>query len=197
MSTDKENNTPLNRATYMQEYYRHNKDRILAQRKRRYQNDEEYRDKRNQMRRKTRQVNNERMVIQSVDLDTEKEIIEEVSHLCNMKVLHPQERHRFAVCRMFSLSNTAMALGVEKTKLDHWIYLKKIPEPRYRNKQNWRLYTEDEVLAMKNAFAWHRRHCRNNNYVFRLNKKLMDRIDEKFSKLVGGVKPERFAENDE
>lgn len=186
MSTDNLN-TSKSRSEYMRDYYKENKQRILNQRKRRYQNDESYRDKLNESRRKSRVINSEPQVIQSVGINTEEEQEVEVAHLCKMRVLNPHDRNQSAVCKMYSLSGAALLIGVEKEKLAHWLYMDRLPQPRYRNKNNWRLYTQYEVDVLKRYFTAHRRWCRANNYTFRLTQDLQDKITAKFDQLIGGV----------
>lgn len=195
MSTDEK--SPLNRGSYMQEYYRKNKARILSQRRNRYQKDQEYRESLNHSRRLSRQLQTEPVKVQSVDIDTEQEKEIDVAHLCKMRVLNPNDKSQSAVVKMYSLSGTALALGIEKYKIESWLYNKKLPLPRYRNKQNWKLYTEDEVEILQKCFLYHRRQCQNNNYQFRLTKALREKIDNRFSVLVGGLNPERYENNDE
>ena len=113
-----------------------------------------------------------------------------------MRVLHPKDNNLSAVVSMYTLGDTALALGVEKHKVDHWVYMKKLPQPRYRNKSNWRLYTEDELDIIKRYFLLYRRKFRNNNYTFRLTKEMSEKIQESCSKLVGGLLPTRFEESD-
>ena len=199
MSTDNEQKRSKTtiRSDYMRDYYRENKQRILDQRKRRYQNDHEYREKLNNSRRKTRVLMSEPQKIQSVGLNTEEEREVEVAHLCLMRVLNPKDRGLSVVCKMYSMSGAALMCGVEKDKLLHWLYKDKLPQPRYRSASNWRLYTEYEVAILKRYFKMHRTWCRANNYAFRMNKDLSDKIQNKFDELLGGVDPKDYeAHND-
>lgn len=198
MSTDKEQKVPTTqRSDYMRDYYRQNKDRILNQRKRRYQNDGEYRDKLNNSRRRTRILINEPQIIQSAGIDTEQEKEVEVAHLCLMRVLNPKDRAQSAVCKMYSIAGAALMAGVEKDKLIHWLYLGKLPQPLYRNDKNWRLYTEYEVAALKRIIKSHRLWCRANNYSFRMSQDLQEKIAKRFSQLVGGVEPDAYEVHDD
>ena len=182
-----------NRSGYMQDYYRKNKERILGQRQRRYRSDPEYRKKVNESRRLSRQIKAAPEIIQSAGVNTEEEIMPVAT---KMRVLHPKDNKLSAVVSMYTLGDTALALGVEKHKVDHWVYMKKLPQPRYRNKSNWRLYTEDELDIIKRYFLLYRRKFRNNNYTFRLTKEMSEKIQESCSKLVGGLLPTRFEESD-
>tara|TARA_Y100001973_G_C5160008_1_gene312989 strand:- start:328 stop:891 length:564 start_codon:yes stop_codon:yes gene_type:complete len=180
-----------NRSGYMQEYYRKNKERILDQRKRRYASDDEYREKVNESRRLSRNIKSAPQIIQSAGVNTEEENMPVPT---KMRVLHPEDKSLSAIVSMYTLGDAALAIGVEKHKIDHWVYMKKLPQPRYRNKSNWRLYTEDELDIIKRFFIIYRRKFRNNNYTFRLTKELSNKINEACGKLVGGLLPVRFEE---
>ena len=181
-----------NRAGYMQDYYRKNKERILVQRQRRYNSDPEYRKKVNESRRLSRQIKLAPEIIQSAGVNTEEENMPVAT---KMRVLHPQDNTLSAVVSMYTMGDVALALGVEKHKIDHWVYMKKLPHPRYRNKSNWRLYTEDELDIIKRYFLLYRRKFRNNNYSFRLTKEMSEKIQDSCSLLVGGLLASRFEES--
>ena len=95
---------------------------------------------------------------------------------------------------MYTMSGTAQKIKVKKEKLIHWIYLEKLPNARYRNASNWRLFTEFEVEIMQKAFAKFRRKATQNNYRFKLDKELTDYINNKFADLIGGIPVESFTE---
>ena len=176
----------------MQDYYRKNKERILVQRQRRYNSDPEYRKKVNESRRLSRQIKLAPEIIQSAGDNTEEENMPVAT---KMRVLHPQDNTLSAVVSMYTMGDVALALGVEKHKIDHWVYMKKLPQPRYRNKSNWRLYTEDELDIIKRYFLLYRRKFRNNNYSFRLTKEMSEKIQDSCSLLVGGLLASRFEES--
>ena len=111
-----------NRSGYMQDYFRKNKERILGQRQRRYRSDPEYRKKVNESRRLSRQIKAAPEIIQSAGVNTEEEIMPVAT---KMRVLHPKDNNLRAVVSMYTLGDTALALGVEKHKVDHWVYMKK------------------------------------------------------------------------
>lgn len=192
MSTD---STPNNRSGYMNSYYRKNKERILAQRKRRYQSDAEYRDRLNNQRRMSRRLNQEPQVYQSADVDEStdhKEI--DMSLITKMRVLHPNDRSLSCVCDMHTIKSLAYSLNVEKRKIDAWLAQDKLPQPRYRNDRNWRLYTEYEVKAMESAFKKARKVAKLNNYAFRLTQEVRKNIEMKFSNFVGGIPEDQYEE---
>mgnify|MGYP003951704167 CR=1 FL=1 len=192
MSTeDTPKSSRSNRNSYMQDYYKKNKDHILNQRSRRYKSDKDFRDRINLSRRKTRYLNNHDEKVQSVDYLKE---IEVNVAKTKMRVIHPTDRTKSAVVNMYTLGDTALALGVDKNKLDNWLYRKALPQPIYRNKSNWRLYTEDQVQIMQQQFLTHKKQARKNNYTFRLTEDLQKIIKDKFSNLVGGINETNYEE---
>lgn len=192
MSTDSK---PNNRSSYMSSYYRKNKERILAQRKRRYQSDADYRDRLNEQRRMSRRLNQEPQVYQSADVDestSNKEI--DMTLITKMRVLHPTDRSLSCVCDMHTLKSLSYSLNVEKRKIDAWLAQDKLPQPRYRNDRNWRLYTEYEVKAMESVFKKARKEAKLNNYTFRLTQEVRKNIERKISSLVGGIPVDNYEE---
>ena len=178
--------TSNNKLKYNREYYHKNKNRIKEQKKKRYKNDADYRDELNLKRRKARSV-----IDQNTNIIDETEV--EVAYDCVMKVLSPDES-KSCICKMYTMSGTAQKMKINKEKLVHWIYLEKIPNARYRNPSNWRLFTEFEVEIMRKAFAKFRKKATINNYRFKLTKELTEYINQEFSSLVGGIPAEHFKE---
>jgi hypothetical protein len=176
--------TSDNKLKYNRAYYAKNKERIREQKKKRYQSDAEYRESLNLKRRKSRPL------IDTTLVDGKEE---EVAYDCVMKVLSPDQT-KSCVCKMYTMSGTAQKIKVKKEKLIHWIYLEKLPNARYRNASNWRLFTEFEVEIMQKAFAKFRRKATQNNYRFKLDKELTDYINNKFADLIGGIPVESFTE---
>lgn len=196
MSTD---NTSGKRSRYMNSYYRKNKERILAQRKRRYASDDSYRDKLNEQRRQGRRRKQEPEVYQSSEVNSEAErdgdkVMEFTSR---MKVIHPYERGLSCICVMHTIKSTAFAVNVDKRKLEGWLAQSNVPRPRYRNHRNWRLYTEFEVKQMELCFKKYRKKAKLNNYVFRLTKEVKEDLENRFKNLVGGIPSESYEADDE
>ena len=180
------------RNSYMQDYYKKNKEHILNQRSRRYKSDKDFRDRINLSRRKARRLNNHDEKVQSVDYLKKVEVTVAKT---KMRVIHPTDRTKSAIVNMYTLGDTALALGVDKNKLDNWLYRKALPQPIYRNKSNWRLYTEDQVQIMQRYFLMYKKQARKNNYTFRLTEELKKIIKDKFSTLVGGINETNYEES--
>jgi len=185
MSEDMELKTSNNKLKYNREYYNKNKDRIREQKKKRYQNDADYRNELNLKRRKARGVSIESPIIDETEV--------EVAYDCVMKVLSPDQT-KSCVCKMYTMSGTAQKMRIKKEKLIHWIYLEKLPNARYRNDSNWRLFTEFEVEIMRKAFTKFRKKATVNNYRFKLTKELTDYINQEFTDLIGGIPADKFTE---
>lgn len=190
MSTD---STSTNRAGYMNSYYRKNKERILAQRKRRYRSDSDYRNRLNEQRRMSRRLNQEPQVYQSAEVDSTPKIKESsLGLITKMRVIHPTDKSMSCVCNMHTLKSLSYSLNVDKRKIDAWLAQDKLPQPRYRNDRNWRLYTEFEVKAMESAFKKARKIAKLNNYTFRLTKEVRKDVQDRLSCFVGGVPVDHY-----
>ena len=185
-----EENEVCNRASYHRNYYAENKERILAQRRKRYKNDDDYRQASLAKRRRERHLL-QKEVYTSLEIKPEVE----VKHDCIMKVLSADQT-KSAIVKMYTPKGVAMKIGIEKSKFVHWVYLGKLPNANYRNERNWRLYTEYEVQILVRAFNKFKKKARLNNYRFRLSKEMTEYIQTKFTELVGGVPAEEFKNND-
>lgn len=196
MSTD---NTSSKRSSYMNSYYRKNKERILAQRKRRYESDDAYREKLNEQRRQGRRRKSEPEVYQSsaVESETEDRVDKSMEFTSRMRVIHPHDRSKSCVCVMHTIKSTSFAINIDKRKLEGWLAQSSVPLPRYRNQRNWRLYTEYEVKQMELCFKKYRKKAKLNNYVFRLTKEVREDLHNRFKNFVGGIPPENYEANDE
>lgn len=176
-----------NRAAYMREYYLKNKTRLMERRRNRYQQDAEYRAEYNRQRRARSLLQRTEEFVQSAQPTEEVVLVPTYK----MKVVSP-DRRSSAIVSMYTLREVALALGISKEKIVHWIYLEKLPEPKYRNANNWRLYTEYEVEFLKRGFARFKKKARLENYKFRMTRELSDYLNDKFRTLVGGVPSDVF-----
>lgn len=182
---------PKNRSSYQRDYYLKNKERILSRRKKLYQNDDEYRNKVNKQRR-TARLRKEQDSYQSAPTLPKNEEVE-VEYNCMMKVLSA-DKTKSHICKMYTITAVAMKLKVDKKRLEHLIYLRKIPRALYRNANGWRMYTEYQMNILIRAFAKFRKQATLNNYKFRVTKGLCEYVHEKFDELVGGIPPKKFTE---
>ena len=176
------------RATYQRVYYLSNKERIKNARSKRYQNDNEFRDRINLQRRKSRNLKNMDSY-QSIGSIKEEEV--DILEDCMMKVMSPNQS-KSHICKMYSITGVAMRIRVDKKRLEHLIYQGKVPRARYRNIKGWRVYTEYELKILMRAFARFRKQATLNNYKFRFTKEMADYINLKFSKLVGGIPTDMY-----
>lgn len=175
---------------YQRDYYAENKERIKKQRRNRYQNDDEYRAEFNRKRRLKRNRIN---MTESYDSLYVEEEVTDVSFDCMMKVLSADQT-KSCVCRMYTMNGVALQVRVNKDKLVHWVYLKKLPNAKYRNGSNWRLYTEYEVELLKRAFKHFRKKASLDNRKFTLTKEMTAYIFKKFDTLIGGIPEDKFTE---
>ena len=180
-----------NRSSYQREYYLKNKQRILSRRKKMYQNDENYRNKVNKQRRTARLRKEQDSYQSAPSLRTNEEV--EVEYNCVMKVLSA-DKTKSHICKMYTITAVAMKLKLDKKRLEHLIYLRKVPRALYRNPKGWRMYTEYELALLIRAFGKFRQKATLNNYRFRVTQELVDYVEEKFSTLVGGIPEDKFTE---
>jgi len=179
------------RKGYQREYYLKNKERILSHRKKRFQNDEEYRNRVNRQRRTARLRKEQDSYQSAPELPSNEEV--EVEYNCMMKVLSADQT-KGHVCKMYTITAVAMKLKLDKKRLEHLIYQRKIPRALYRNPQGWRVYTQYQVDILVRAFKRFRKQATLNNYKFRVTKELCQYVEEKFSNLVGGVPASEYTE---
>lgn len=179
-----------NRSSYQREYYLKNKERIKNARCKRYKNDNEFRDRINLQRRKSRNLKNMDSY-QSVAIPKQEEV--DVLEDCMMKVMSA-DQSKSHVCKMYSITAVAMRLRIDKKRLEHLIYQCKVPRARYRNLKGWRVYTEYELNILVRAFARFRKQATLKNYKFRFTKEMADYINLKFSKLVGGIPTDMYTD---
>tara|TARA_Y100000592_G_scaffold48647_3_gene77102 strand:- start:5299 stop:5859 length:561 start_codon:yes stop_codon:yes gene_type:complete len=183
----------VNRTDYMKEYYEQNKDRILKSRKVRYDNDPSYRGKlarnRSETRRRFKEL--ERLKLKKKSIESGEEFVVESGK--KMKVKTPTGKT--AVVHMYTLGQVCDIVKVKKASIINWINSGKLPESLYRNHVNWRLYTDDQVLALKNVIDAEMAICIRNKRKLRMTSKLASLINEKFNELEFGVDPEKLEED--
>lgn len=188
-----EDNQTKNRSSYQREYYLKNKERILKRRQNLYTNSEEYRKKINRQRRTARLRKEQDSYQSAPSLPSNEEV--EVEYNCIMKVLSA-DKTKSHVCKMYTITAVAMKLKLDKKRLEHLVYLRKVPRALYRNANGWRMYTEYQMEILVRAFAKFRKQATLNNYKFRVTKDLCDYIHAKFETLVGGIPAEKFTDEE-
>ena len=182
----------VNRTDYMKEYYEQNKERILKSRKVRYDNDPTYRNKlarnRSETRKRFREL--ERLKLKKKSIENGEEFVVESGK--KMKVKTPNGKE--ALVHMYTLGQLCDIVGLKKASVINWINSGKLPESTYRNQNNWRLYTDDQIRAIKSVIDAEMSICNRNKRSLRMTNKLSSLFYEKFDELECGVNPERLKE---
>ena len=183
-----------NRTDYMKQYYEQNKDRILKSRKVRYDNDVSYRGKLARNRAETR-----RRFKELEKLKTKKRSIENGEDFViesgkKMKIKTPT--NKWAIVHMYTLGQISDIVKVKKTSLTNWINSGKMPPSLYRNQNNWRLYTDDQVWCLKSVIDGEMALCIRNKRTLRMTKDLSLLVHEKFDSLEFGVDPTKLIEEE-
>ena len=173
------------RYKYMKDYYAKNKEKILARRKERYQNDVVYRAKVNENRRKNaakrRAIKRSSVTYEEYTEDRGKE----------MRIVSPcgTKSH---VCKMYTLGMVADMSYTPKTQIYSWVNKKRIPMSSYTTPKGWRLYTAYEAKIISEFIKRKRISCGQKGYMFRWTKDFTEELFEAVSHLVGGVPANKF-----
>ena len=173
------------RYEYMKDYYSKNKEKILARRKERYQNDPVYRAKVNENRRKNaakkRAVKRNSVSYEEYTIDRGKD----------MRIVSPcgTKSH---VCKMYTLGMIADMSGIPKTQIYSWVNKKRIPMSHYTTPKGWRLYTAYEAKIISNFIKRKKQACAMRGYQFRWEKVFTEELVEAVSHLHGGIPASKF-----
>lgn len=163
-------------AAYRQ-WYEQNKERVASQRKARYENDPEYRQRILDNRKKQRQREKEarqRREVQGNVLENRK-----------LKTFKVNSDLGSCVSTFYSIGQLAKELGVAVPTLRKWERDGVLPLPIYRTEGQHRLYTEDQVSIIKEVFT------ENKQGKWSL-KSFKTELNLKLSTLTLGIRPERY-----
>lgn len=163
-------------AAYRQ-WYETNRERVASQRKARYENDPEYRDRILQNRKKQREREKEarqRREVQGNVLENRK-----------LKTFKVNSDLGSCVSTFYSIGQLAKELGVAVPTLRKWERDEIIPLPIYRTEGQHRLYTEDQVQTMKEVYT------ENKQGKWSL-KVFKSELSLKLNTLTLGIRPERY-----
>ncbi len=173
------------RYDYMRDYYSKNKEKILARRKERYENDLVYRAKQNENRRKNaakkRYLKRANLGYVAYTEDRGKE----------MRIVSPcgTKSH---VCKMYTLGMVADMAAIPKTQIYSWVNKKRIPMSNYTTPKGWRLYTSYEAKIISNFIKRKKNSCGQKGYQFRWEAAFSEELIEAVSHLIGGVPASKF-----
>lgn len=111
------------------EYYRRNRDKILERRRKRYQDDKEYRER---IRQRAREIYDE------------------------SKPDKPSDRHVFSGRngkKFISIGKLGQAINREIQTIRWYHRTGLFPSPLYHDKRGWRLYSVDQAIMLKDLFS--------------------------------------------
>lgn len=142
--TDKTRNM---RSAAYRTWYEKNKDRLSKQRASRYQNDPEYRDSIKASRRRQREK--ERVRKQMSGAPTGNVLKNRKPR--QFKVVHPELGAY--VSEFVSIGHLALEIGVEPSTVRRWELTDVIPRAEFRSDGGHRLYSADQIDAIKEAYT--------------------------------------------
>jgi hypothetical protein len=163
-------------AAYRQ-WYEANKERVAAQRKARYENDPEYRERILENRKKQREREKEarqRRAIQGNVLENRK-----------LKTFKVNSDLGSCVSTFYSIGQLAKEIGVAVATLRKWERDGVLPLPIYRTDGQHRLYTEDQVSIIKEVFLENKQ----GKWSLKIFK---SELNLKLSTLNQGIRPEKY-----
>lgn len=173
------------RALYYQNYYKDNRERILHNRSKRYKNDDIYRARVNELRRKNRK---RKRLMKDMGKGT-KEVIRDLGK--PMKVYNPDQT-MFAIVKMYTVGRMADILNIKRTQIYGWLHNGRVPEANYVMSNGWRLYTEHELAVLEELLRKEKIALGRKGYDFRMSERLEQKIKVRFEALIGGVTPSSF-----
>ena len=171
-------------ASYRQ-WYEQNKQRVAAQRKARYENDPEYRqrilDNRKKQREKEKHERSRREVKGNV-LENRK--------LKQFQVKH--DEYGSVVTQFYSIGQTAKKLNLAVPTIRKWEREGVIPEAMYRSNGGHRLYTLDQVTIIAEVYEKYLSECIKSQTHWKLSDEFRSELSVRLGELVNGVAKHRF-----
>ena len=171
-------------ASYRQ-WYEANKERVAAQRKARYENDPEYRERILANRRKQREKEKHERSRREV-----KGNVLENRRIKQFQVNHDELGS--VVTQFYSIGQMAKRLNLAVPTMRKWEREGVIPEAMYRSNGGHRLYTVDQVNTISEVYEKHLSYTIAQKTHWKLSDEFRAELNERLSELVLGVKRDRF-----
>lgn len=182
---DEEENSAKPKSKYMREYYRKNKERIAEAKKRRYENDPEYREEIKQRR---------KMQYEKQKVARAKKKLKSGSPGNGPKEMNVlTESGRTVRAKMFLRGQLAERMELSARTLQKWEVEGVLPECAYRTKAGWRLYTEDQVEV---AVRVYQKHLPDNPGMWRITDDFVRDLHNEWAALNEGFASNRGEENE-
>jgi hypothetical protein len=166
------------RAAYNRRYYEQHKARLTRQRKKRYENDPEYR--RAQLRNRRAQAAREKAARQGLPVVPKK-----LRPGKRLELEFPNGDSR--VCEMFSIGQFAERVGVSLNTIRNWEQQGVLPRPIYFSVGGHRLYTSDQMETVRDTYLQFRGDCRT---VWTLTDEFIIELHRRMNALYFGVQEE-------
>lgn len=163
------------RNQYMRDYYKTHRESILAQRKKRYKNDPEFRSKQNEMRRKSRR--------RKMLLDNKEEVKSSKPQGKAMKVV---VQGREIITQMYTVAQFCRYNGLNRPRVAKW-YESWLQRPSYTNNLNHYIYTEYEFDGLTKIIRSHRMSQAARGYKFKADTALKEACIAFYGALEKGI----------
>ena len=164
------------RNQYMRDYYKAHKEAILAQRKRRYANDPEYRAKQNEMRRKSRKRR---------ALFDHKE--DYSSSAPKGKPMRVNVKGESMIVEMYTVAQFCRHVGLQRPRLSKWFQAGWLNRPSYTNSQGHLLYTQYEFEGLTKLVRSHRMSQAAKGYKFKADPALKEAVAAFYADMDKGI----------
>ena len=112
------------------DYYHKNKEKIADVRRHRFMTDPEYRTH----------------VLKIKKKNDKKQAAREAARRKGVAPYLVEINGELVVVNMCAIAGLANLLGLKKSTINHWLEYGILPRAMYRNKANWKLFTEEQVL---------------------------------------------------
>jgi len=164
------------RSQYMREYYANNRESILAQRKKRYKNDPEFRAKQNELRRKSRK--------RKALFDHKDDHSSSAPKATRMRVSYQGD---YIQVDMYTVAQFCRHVGLQRPRVSKWYDAGWLKRPTYSNNLGHLLYTEYEFEGLTKIIRSHRMSQAARGYKFKADQDLKDAIQQFYSTLEKGL----------
>lgn len=161
-----------NRSSYMREYYLKRQKEIRESRKRRYENDPDYRDQLIERKKRDRQIKR----MKRIQENTFK--VSKMPPGRKMRLPSPFDDGENIIVKMFTINEFCEITAVNRSQMIHWLNRERVPAPNYRNSRGWKLYTEWEAKALRKLIYAEKKRLGRNGYSFKMSDQLSKEMFE-------------------
>jgi hypothetical protein len=180
--------SPLAKRNAQRSWYESNKERLSIQRRERYRNDPEYRQRIKEGRERQRAREKEARKRNGPKRTVDKRRIKE------FKVEHPE--YGSCIAQFYSIGQLGLEVGLSVATLRRWERTGVLPATLYRSEGGHRLYTDDQVAIIAETYQAHLDKQNVDKRRFNVNGEFSIALKARLSDLILGIRMQRFVKHD-